>query len=188
MTKQNKYHAVYDDLSTAEKRLVLVNGAGPGAGSGAEKPTGEPEQTEKWRGVDAMSKFDYEAEKVFINLAKEAFPGDETQQQEYAKRIHDSLVNHLAPGKTMDELWKHVKAQNCDTVAIIQGFLNFFSGKENKINIDDFFNVGGYSAELPVDREYAENRETAMADTKTALADLLNDLRSSHPDLPSLPS
>lgn len=187
MTIQHKHHAVYSDLSTAEKRLVSVNGPG-GPGTGAETAKGETEQTEKWRGVDAMSKFDNDAEKVFLNLAKEAFPGDKAQQTEYAKRINDSLKNHLAPGRTMEELWQHLQNQNCDIVAIIQGFLNFFSGKENKINIDEFFNVGGFSAELPVDKEYAENRETAMADTKTALENLLNDLRSSHPDLPNLPS
>lgn len=186
MTIQHNHHAVYSDHSMTEKRLVSFNGADPG--SGAEKAKSEPEQKEKWRSVNAMAKFDNEAEKVFLNLAKEAFPGDEAQQTEYAKQINNSLKNHLAPGRTMKELWQHLQNQNCDIVAINQGFLNFFSGKENKINIDDFFNVGGYSAELLVDQKYAESRETAMANTKNALAALLNDLRSSHPDLPNLPS
>lgn len=168
------------------KRFVFM--AQPGMGTGAETAKGGTEKVESWRGVDAISKFNADPEKVFTNLAAEAFPGNKQQQREYAKRIHDSLKNHLAPGRSMEELWTHLKSQNCDIVAIIQGFLNFFSGKENKINIDDFFNVGGFSAELPEDKKYAEDRETAMSGTREALADLLADLKSAHPDLPNLPS
>lgn len=182
MTIQNKIN----DPFLGNKRFVNI--AGSGLGGGAETASTKTKNPEEWRGVDAMANFENNPENVFLNLAKKAFPGNEAEQSAYAERINNSLENHLAPGRTMDGLWEHLQKQNCDIVAIIQGFLNFFSGKETKINIDSFFNVGSFSAELPADVKYDESRVEEIAKTQNALAVLLKDLQSSHPDLPSLPS
>jgi len=193
MTTQNKHHSVYNDLSTAEKRLVMINGSGPGAG--AEKAKGEPEVAEQWRGVDAMAKFSNNIKNTLNDLAKEAYPNNSSQQEKYAKQIEQSLINHLAEGKTLEELWEHLDTEGCTVTAILQGFLNFYKiveGKRDKINIDEFFGQPAqYPSTLQMDQEYEQKREALLPETRSNLKNFLDELMASLPpdvDLPQYPS
>lgn len=180
----------------SENRLIYQDLGKPGNLETADKPTA---QVEEWKNVNARATFkqpevntpesiEKAIDDQFLELAKSAFPGDKEQQREYAKRIHDSLVNHLAPGKTLPELWNHLINQQCDIVAIIEGLLNFFKGDETKIDVNSFFNVASFEAKLPQDAEYEESRQTEINNTVASLESLLNDLRAANPNLPPPPT
>ncbi len=180
----------------SENRLIYQNLGQPGNLETADKPK---THIEKWREVNARTQFkqpeintpesiEKSIDEQFIELAKSAFPDDPEQQNEYAKRIHDSLVNHLAPDKNLTDLWNHLIDQQCDIVAIIEGLLNFFKGDETKIDVNSFFNVASYEAKLPEDAEYEQNRQTEINNTIASLGSLLSDLRAANPNLPPPPT
>ncbi len=180
----------------SENRLIYQNLGRPGSVETADKPE---THIEKWREVNARTQFkqpeintpesiEKAIDDQFLELAESAFPGDKDQQKEYAKRIHDSLKNHLAPEKTLSELWGHLTNQQCEIVAIIEGLLNFFKGDETKIDVNSFFNVASFEAKLPEDAEYEQNRQTEINNTIASLGSLLNDLRAANPNLPPPPT
>ena len=71
-----------------------------------------------------MAKFLDNAEDTFIELARTAFPNDPEMQKKYAKQISDSLENNLRENQDLVGLWKYMQGQQCNYVAIVQGFLN----------------------------------------------------------------
>ena len=180
-------------ILVSENRLLYQNLGQPGSVETANKPN------EKWQNVNARTQFkqpenntpkstEKAIEEQFIKLAESAFPGDPGQQREYAQRIRNSLGNHLAPDKNFIDLWNYLSDQQCSTVAIIEGLLNFFKGDKTKIDVNSFFNVASYEAKLPQDAKYEQNRQAEINNTIASLESLLSDLRAANPNLPPPPT
>ena len=141
----------------SENRLIYQGG--PVKPASAEKIEA-PAEEEEWREINAMAEFQDSVEKTLDELARKADPDN---AEEYAQRIKNSLDNYMSTGKSLENLWKYLKKQNCKYLAIIQGLLNFFKSKNirkkgNKIDINKFFTLQ-IAAQSPEEKDIVEKNK-----------------------------
>lgn len=99
--------------------------------------------------------------------------------------IRQNLADTLAPGKTLDDVSKHLQDNGCQTAAIMDGHLRFFAGPRGvkEITLSAFLKpmemkIGG---EGTVTGEYLLRRQEILKQDMQSL----QSLRAELPELPS---
>jgi len=137
--------------------------------------------------LNADSRFSINPVENILNLAKKAYPKNQAEQDRYAKKIQASLENHLKDGVSINALWDYLKNNYCQTTAIIEGVLKFFSGtkSEKEIQITQFLKPPELTVETILEKTKNAKRTEMVNSTRQNLQQLLAELKESMPNLPA---
>lgn len=154
------------------------------------KPLGEiaKERREKMmEPLNAETRFSPNPDKNIQLLAQAAYPENQKEQERYAGKIKASLEAHLKEGESMESLWTYLKANYCQTSAIIEGILRFFAGQkgEKEIGIAQFMKPIEIKAESNLHETLVVERKTQIEKTRTELSTLLAELGNKLPEAPT---
>lgn len=135
--------------------------------------------------LDAETRYSTDADTNINALARAAKPGDPEEQERYAAKIKTSLQAHLKEDVTIQQLWNHLKNEYCQTTAIIEGILRFFAGAkgEKEIIIAQFLKPVEIPANPMLKTTLESERSKHIEATKTALSDLLKEIKADNPSL-----
>lgn len=130
--------------------------------------------------LNVETNFNPEYLTVLKDLGKKA---QEKNPELNPESIKTNITETLAPGKTIEEVWKYLQENGCQTALINDGHLKFFKAGSEEISLTGFFKtqemkIGG---EGTITHEYLLRKQEKMQETMLALADLKNHL----PELPS---
>jgi hypothetical protein len=174
---QNKYHKPKQNMATAGKVEQV-------------KPLAEiaKERREKiLEPLNAETRFSPDPDKNIQLLAQAAYADKPEEQQRYAEKIKASLKAHLKDSESMESLWAYLKANYCQTTAILEGILRFFAGEkgEKEIGIAQFMKPIEIKAESNLHETLVEERKTQIQNTRTELSALLAELGQKLPEAPA---
>lgn len=136
--------------------------------------------------VNAETRFSPDPDRNIGQLAEKAFPGNKEEQERYSEKIKTSLKAHLNEGVTIESLWTYLKEQYCQTTAIIEGILRFFAGTrgEKEISLAKFLRPLEIEADSNLHKTLNEERDKQINTTRSALTDLMAEIKAQNPTLP----
>lgn len=123
--------------------------------------------------LNAESSFDKDPNKNIQALAEKAYQNDPAEQERYAAKIKASLEKHV--NGSIEELWKYLEENYCDTTKIIEGVLHFLAGKK-EIGLEKFLKPATLSAESDIDKVHMEEKAKTILETKSKLTALLEEI------------
>lgn len=128
--------------------------------------------------INAESSFDKNPNTNIQTLAQKAYPDDTAEQERYAAKIKASLEKHV--NGSIEDLWKYLEENYCETTAIIEGILHFFAGKrgEKEIALEKFLRPLRLPAESDLDKVYQEEKQNTVLETKKKLTALLEEIQA----------
>ena len=134
--------------------------------------------------INVETPFSPNADRNITALAETGF-ADLEQRKRYKEKIIASLKAHLKDDVSIDDLWKYLEKNYCQTTAIIEGILRFFAGSkgENEIGIAKFLKPVEIPADPMLRTVLDQERAKEIDKTKTALNDLLAEIKANNPTL-----
>lgn len=126
--------------------------------------------------INAETTFSKNPDININTLAQKAYPNNTAEQERYAAKIKASLEKHV--NGSIEELWKYLEKNYCETTAIIEGILHFFAGGkgEKEIGLEKFLKPLLLPAESDLNKVYTQEKEKTILDTKSKLTALLEEI------------
>lgn len=126
--------------------------------------------------LNAETTFDKDPNKNIQTLAEKAYENSPAEQERYAAKIKASLEKHV--NGSIEDLWKYLADNYCETTAIVEGILHFFAGAkgEKEIGLEKFLKPATLSAESDIDKVHMEEKAKTILETKSKLTALLEEI------------
>lgn len=142
----------------------------------AQRTAERLEQENQWQNYNAETEFDFEMTNSLENLAKQIFPFDDFNNKAYQEATVQSLTETISPEIGVKDFWQAMGEKECKSVRIIEGRLNFFDKKNQKIDITSFTQPIIFEAHSSYYKQRQIEREQKIAEAKQQLQELIEEI------------
>lgn len=134
-------------------------------------------QESAWQQYNAEAKFNPKSMvKSLEELSKLAFPLDAFNSNAYQEAIAKSLTETISPEVGVKDFWTAMGKAGCKTLRIIDGHLNFFSGKAAKMDITSYTQPIVFEAHSSYYKERLLEREERILQARMQLQNLIKEI------------
>ncbi len=142
----------------------------------AQRTAERLEQENQWQNYNAEAEFDFEMTNSLGNLAKQIFPFDDFNSKAYQEATVKSLTETIFPEIGVKDFWQAMGEKECKIVRIIEGRLNFFDKKNQKIDITSFTQPIIFEAHSSYYKQRQVEREQRIAEARQQLQELIEEI------------
>lgn len=143
----------------------------------AERTASRVASENVWQQYNAEAKFNAgNMIKSLEELAKLAFPSDAFNSNAYQEAIVTSLTQTISPEVGVKDFWKSVGQDGCKSLRIIDGHLNFFNDKAEKMDITKYTQSIVFEAHSSFYKQRLMEREQRILAARSQLQDLLKEI------------
>ncbi len=133
----------------------------------------------RWQIFEAEAKFiSGDMAKCLKTLADAIFPNNEYNSQIYQEAIAGSLIETISPDLGIYDFWKALKKDDCETVKIENGHMNFYTKKSTKIDITKYTQPIIFPATSSLDEQRKMERTKKIAEAKKQLEELIKEIKN----------
>lgn len=143
----------------------------------AQRTASTVASTNVWQQYNADAKFNSKSMvKSLEELAEKTFPSDNFNSNAYQEAIVASLTETISPEIGVKDFWKKMGDAGCQTLRIVEGHLNFFDAKENKMDITAFTQPIVFEAHSSYYTQRQMERETRIIEARKQLQELIKEI------------
>jgi hypothetical protein len=130
-----------------------------------------------WQEFNAEVKFDGKSMvKSLEALAAQVFPTDSFNSNAYQEAIVNSLTETISPEVGIKDFWKAMNKAKCASLRIVDGHLNFFSAKNEKMDITKYTQPIVFEAHSSYYKQRQAEREKRIMEARKQLKELIKDI------------
>jgi len=143
----------------------------------AERTAARTASENVWQQYNAETKFNAKSMvKSLEQLANMAFPTDAFNSNAYQEAIAKSLIETISPEVGVKDFWKAMGKAGCKTLRIVDGHLNFFNSKGEKMDITPYTQPIVFEAHSSFYKQRLLERENRILTARMQLQELLKEI------------
>lgn len=113
-------------------------------------------------------------------LAEKTFPTDEFNSKAYQEAIATALAETISPEIGVKDFWMNIGKAGCMKLAIIDGHLNFFDSKNEKMDITAYTRPIIFEAHSSFYKQRLLERQQHIKEARQQLDELIQEIHKSN--------
>lgn len=157
--------------------MTTTKNKNPEKATFAARTAAEQAKQNVWQQYNSQTKFNAKnMVKSLEDLANQTFPSDTFNSNAYQEALVKSLSDTISPEIGVQDFWKALNKAGCQTLAIVDGHLNFYAANNTKIDITPFTQPIVFEAHSSFYKQRQLERSERITAARGQLQDLLTEI------------